>query len=100
MINEKVIFTARQKVGQHLQSIREEKQLTYYAVAKMAGISIDQVQSIEAGNKAYTIDSFLKIIHALDVYFFLEDKDGKHLDFIDMAEKALSKTRSGDFNAM
>lgn len=33
MINEKVITTARQLVGQHLKNIREEKQLTYYAVA-------------------------------------------------------------------
>ena len=91
MINEQVILTARQKVGQYLQSIREEKQLTYYAVAKLAGLSIEQVQSIEAGDKSYTIDSFLKITHALDTYFFMEDKDGKHLDFIDMAEKAIQK---------
>lgn len=93
MINEQILFTARQKVGQYLQSIREEKQLTYYAVAKLAGLSIEQVQSIEAGDKAYTIDSFLKITHALDTYFFMEDKDGKHLDFIDMAEKAIHKKR-------
>lgn len=95
MINEQIIFTARQNVGQYLQSIREEKQLTYYAVAKLAGLSIEQVQSIEAGDKAYTIDSLLKITHALDTYFFMEDKDGKHLDFIDMAEKAIQKKRGG-----
>lgn len=98
MINEKVIITARQNVGQYLQSIREEKELTYYAVAKLAGLSIEQVQSIEAGDKAYTIDSFLKITHALDTYFFMEDKDGKHLDFIDMAEKAILKKRGGKKN--
>ena len=95
MISEQILLTARQKVGQYLQSIREEKQLTYYAVAKLAGLSIEQVQSIEAGDKSYTIDSFLKIAHALDTYFFMEDKDGKHLDFIDMAEKAILKKREG-----
>ena len=98
MINEHVVIIARKKVGQYLQSIREEKQLTYYAVAKLAGLSIEQVQSIEQGDKAYTIDSFLKIIHALDTYFFMEDKDGKHLDFIDMAEKAILKKRGGKKN--
>lgn len=95
MINEKVITTARHLVGQHLKNIREEKQLTYYAVAKLAGMSIEQVQGIESGETAYTFDSFLKITHALDCYFFLEDKDGKHLDFIDMTEKSLSKKRGG-----
>jgi len=94
MISEQVVIIARQKVGQYLQSIREEKQLTYYAVAKLAGLSIEQVQSIEAGDKAYTIDSFLKITHALDTYFFTEDKDGKHLDFADMAQKSIEKKRA------
>jgi len=98
MINEQVVIIARKKVGQYLQSIREEKKLTYYAVAKLAGLSIEQVQSIEQGDKAYTIDSFLKITHALDTYFFMEDKDGKHLDFIDMAEKAILKKRGGKKN--
>jgi len=93
MINEQVIIIVRQKVGQYLHSIREDKQLTYYAVAKLAGLRIEQVQSIESGDKAYTIDSFLKITHALDTYFFMEYKDGKNLDFIDMAEKAILKKR-------
>lgn len=95
MINEQLLVIARQKVGNYIQSIREDKKLTYYAVAKLAGLSIEQVQSIEAGDKAYTIDSFLKITHALDTYFFMEDKDGKHLDFIDMAEKAILKKMGG-----
>jgi hypothetical protein len=33
MINEKVITTARQLVGQHLKNIREEKKLTYTLTA-------------------------------------------------------------------
>lgn len=98
MINEKVIIAARQLVGQHLKNIRAEKQLSYYAVAKLAGMSIEQVQGIESGEKAYTFDSFLKITHALDYYFFLEDKDGKHLDFANMAEKSLSKKMGGKKN--
>lgn len=94
MIHTKVILTARQQVGLYLKSIRKEKKLTYYAVAKASGLNIGQVQAIEAGNKAYTFDSFLRIIHALDCYFFLEDKDGKHLDFADMAQKSIEKKRA------
>jgi transcriptional regulator with XRE-family HTH domain len=78
MINEQVIITARQDVGKYLQAVREEKKLTYYAVAKLSDMSIEQVQGIESGDKAYTFDSFLKIIYALDCSLFLEDKDGKH----------------------
>jgi transcriptional regulator with XRE-family HTH domain len=88
MIQESITYTARTIVGQHLAQVREEKNLTYYALSKLSGLSIAQIQTIENGTKAYTFDSFLKIIHALDLYFFLKDKDGKHLDFIDMAEKA------------
>lgn len=69
------------------------KKKTYYAVAKLSGLSIEQVQSVESGDKAYTIDTFLKITHALDTYFFLEDRDGKHLDFINIAQKAILKNR-------
>jgi transcriptional regulator with XRE-family HTH domain len=97
-INEQALLTARQKVGEYLKSRRQEKKLTYYAVAKLAGLSIEQVQSIEAGDKSYTIDSLLKITRALDTYLSLEDKGGKHLDFIDMAEKAILKKSGGKKN--
>jgi len=71
MIHSKVILTARQQVGLYLKSIRKEKKLTYYAVAKASGLNIGQVQAIEAGNKAYTFDSFLRITRALGVDFKL-----------------------------
>ena len=81
MIHSKVILTARQQVGLYLKSIRKEKKLTYYAVAKASGLNIGQVkasglnigqvQAIEAGNKAYTFDSFLRITRALGIDFKL-----------------------------
>lgn len=92
-MNENIIPIARRKVGDYLKSVREEKGLTLYAVAKQAGLAISQVQGIESGSTSYTFDSFLRITHALDCYFFLEDKDGKHLDFVDMAEKGIRKKR-------
>lgn len=92
-MNEKLILTARQKVGEYLKSIREEKGFTLYKVAKDAGVSIHSLESVEAGNASYTFDTFLSVTHAMDCYFFLEDKDGKHLDFVDMAKKAIDKKR-------
>lgn len=82
-----VIEEARLQIGSYLKAIREEKELTFYAVGKNAGLSIEQVQSIEKGKKAYTIDSFLRICRALDCYFFLESRDGEHLNEDDMLKK-------------
>jgi transcriptional regulator with XRE-family HTH domain len=86
-IKKEALTIARQKVGDYLQMIREEKGYSLYEVAQKSGLQITQLRKIEAG-EGFTIDSFLAIIHALDVYFFLRDKDGKHLDFVDMAKKS------------
>ena len=85
-INKEVITIARQKVGEYIKMIREEKGYTLYEVAQKSGLQITQLRKIEAG-EGFTIDSFLAIIHGLDLYFFLRDKEGKHLDFVDMAKK-------------
>lgn len=69
MVNEQPILNARKKIGKRLKRIRDNKKLTYYGVAKLSGLSIEQVQSIENGDKAYTIDSFIKIIRAIDPSF-------------------------------
>lgn len=90
MINPDVIGTARLKLGEYLRDTRVEQGLSHYAVAKKAGLRIEQVQALEAG-AGYTIDKFLALTHALDCYLFLATKDGKHLDFVDMAEKAKVK---------
>jgi len=51
MINEKVVIAARKLVGQHLKNIREEKQLSYYAVGKLAGMSISKFKDLKAEKK-------------------------------------------------
>ena len=86
-----VLLIARQKVGAYLKSIREEKELSLYAVGQKSGLAISQLHSIEAGSSSYTFDSFLRVTAALDCYFFLESKEGKHLDFEHMAKKAKRK---------
>lgn len=78
---------ARQKIGGHLKSIREEKQLSTYQITKDHGIRFEVIQAIEEGSKNYTIDNFLSYISAIDCYFYLANRDGKHLDHNDMISK-------------
>lgn len=46
--------------------LKEKKgETTYYRIAKLSGLSITQVKSIEKG-KAYTIDSLIRVCEALN----------------------------------
>lgn len=71
---------ARQKIGDYLKSLREEKGISTYQMTKSHGIRFEAIQAIEAGGSNYTIDNFLTYISALDCYFYLANRDGKHLD--------------------
>ena len=51
--------TYREALGERLRAFREEKGLTVYKVSLKGRIKHDQVKSVEAGDKNYTIDSFL-----------------------------------------
>lgn len=77
---DEIMLTARKKIGEYIQSIRMGKDLTLYAVSKASGLRIEQLQGIEAGDTSYTIDTFLKVCRALDCYFILKNREGKHLD--------------------
>ncbi len=79
-MNKQIIITARQHVGLYLRSVRQEKKLTLYAVAKLSGIKQAQLKAIESGSHSYTIDTFMKVIRVLDCYFILKDRQGRHLD--------------------
>ena len=46
-------------IGENLKAIREKKGLTIYKVAKQGNIRIEQVNSIEIGEKNYTIDALI-----------------------------------------
>ena len=49
-------------IGENLKAIREKKGLTIYKVAKQGNIRIEQVTSIEIGEKNYTIDALIGYI--------------------------------------
>ena len=72
LMTPKSIISLRKAIGKHLKSARQKKELSSYAVAKMSGISITQLKSIESGNKAYTIDSLLKLQDALNLLFSID----------------------------
>lgn len=78
---------ARQKIGEYLKSLREEKGISTYHMTKSHGIRFEAIQAIEEGSSNYTIDNFLTYISALDCYFYLANREGKHLDHDDMISK-------------
>ena len=57
----------RIEIGETLKRIREEKELTWYAVAKAAKINIGQLKSVESGSSAYTVDVLIKVCESLDL---------------------------------
>lgn len=79
---------ARKQIGKYLEGIRLEKGISTYKITKEHGLKYEEIRAIEEGSANYTIDNFLIYLSALDCYFYLADKDGKHLDFEDMARKA------------
>lgn len=78
---------ARQKIGEYLKDLREEKGISTYQMTKSHGIRFEAIQAIEEGSSNYTIDNFLTYISALDCYFYLANREGKHLDQDDMISK-------------
>jgi len=56
-------------------------------MTKEHGIRFEAIQAIEEGSSNYTIDNFLTYISAIDCYFYLANRDGKHLDHDDLIAK-------------
>lgn len=79
---------ARQKIGQYLKEMRLSKGITTYQMTKEYGIRFEAISAIEEGSSNYTIDNFLAYIAALDCYFYLKGREGKHGDLEDMISKA------------
>lgn len=55
-------------LGEQLRAIRKEMGLSAYIVAKKGNIRIDQVNSVESGDKNYTIDAFLGYIYGTGLF--------------------------------
>lgn len=91
------IEIARKLIGESLSEVRKSKSISLYQITKTHGLKFDVIKSIEEGSKNYTIDSFLTYISALNVYFFLEDKDGDaDLSSLDRVKKMLGDKPNPD----
>ncbi|MBN2744511.1 MAG: helix-turn-helix transcriptional regulator [Marinilabiliaceae bacterium] len=88
MINQEVLTEARRQIGLLLRNLRNGEKIGTKKLSKMTGLTETQILDIELNRRNYTIDSFLKVIQALDMYFFLSEKEGHHLDFEHMVKKS------------
>lgn len=88
MTNPEVLKEARRQIGLYLRKLRTDRKIGLKTLSSMTGLTEAQIIAIEMNRNNYTIDSFLKFIQALDMYFFLSEKEGHHLDFDHMFTKS------------
>lgn len=89
--------TYREVLGKGLREMRTAKGISTYAVRTKSALSGTTIKQIETGSAAYTIDSLLKYLQAIDVYVFFADKEGKDdvpLD-VEHMKKAAKKNDPG-----
>lgn len=81
----------REVLGERLRAFREDRGISAYRVAQKGNIRIDQVNSVESGDKNYTIDAFLGYIAGNDLYMYFAEKDNTddNHDIGEMITKAI-----------
>lgn len=57
----------KELIGRRLKRIRQRKKLTQENLAEKVGISPKYISSIERGQENPTLDTLIKIVHALEV---------------------------------
>lgn len=65
----------RKVIGERLRNFREEQGISAYRIAKEGNIRIDQVNSVELGEKNYTIDAFIGYIVGSGLYKRFTEKE-------------------------
>jgi len=90
-VNKLVTQTAREVLGQFLKNRADELKMSLYHLEKTTGLQGKQIKAVFTGSENYTIDSLLLIIHALDMYVFFAEKEGKHLDKDHIIKKMIEK---------
>jgi transcriptional regulator with XRE-family HTH domain len=88
MISKNVLNEARRQVGVLLGKLREERKISINNFSSISGMSEKQILDIELNRTSYNFDDFLTYIKELDMYFFLSEKEGHHLDFVHMLKKS------------
>jgi transcriptional regulator with XRE-family HTH domain len=88
MTNPEVLKEARKQIGLLLRNLRKERKIGTKTLSQATGMGEDKILDIELNRTNYSIDHFLKYIQALDLYFFLSEKEGEHLNFDHMLKKS------------
>lgn len=65
----------REALGNVLRALREERGLTVYKAAQESGLQIGQVQTIEKGDKNYTIDKLFDYLRGCDLTIIIKKKE-------------------------
>jgi len=87
-MDKRVLEEGRKQIGKYLQDKRKRKEITTYQITQNTGLRFETIKAIESGSANYAIDSFLTYISAIDSYFYLADREGKHLDQQDLIDKS------------
>ncbi len=96
MIKQEIEIAARKQIGFYFEDIRRQRDISKGEVCRRASITRLQYNDVIAGEKNYTISTFLNIVKALDCYFFLADKEDEHLNAEHMKEQA-NPSKAMDF---
>lgn len=84
----KVLLAAREKIGAYLRDTRKHRGLSQIELAERSGLRQADVSEVENGSLNYGVDKLLLYCHGVDCYFFLGDREGKHMDPQHMAKKS------------
>lgn len=79
-MKQEVIEIGKKKLGEFLKNRRKSKNISIWKLSQLSGMAIHTIHAVERGDKAYTVDTLMSIMDALDLYIFFADREGHHLD--------------------
>lgn len=62
-----LVSSVKKEIGTTIKSEREKQGFSLYKLARMCNMSQTLLGNIESGDTSYTIDSLIKISHALNL---------------------------------
>ena len=74
-MNSEKYKTARLMLCQYLSDVASQKNITQQQIAEKTGFTRSNVCRMLSGRYSPSIDNFIKLTEAIDVYFFIIDKD-------------------------
>ncbi|MCK6606496.1 MAG: helix-turn-helix domain-containing protein [Ignavibacteriaceae bacterium] len=74
-MNEEVMNEARKLIGQRVKERRQQLKISQKQLAETCGIGLNTLIRFESGRFWISFKQFLPLIQALDMYFFLAEKD-------------------------